>query len=115
MSDIGEHTPFECIVICDLTAGARRKFERSVAQNPTPDGLGYYGFSQRHNASIRVLSYAKLFRDAELRNQSFFDHLGLLPEEVRTALRASAEVALAPEAIPLGEGAAHPTAQTVKT
>jgi hypothetical protein len=93
VSDIGEQTPFECIIVCDLSAGARRKFERSVAQNPTPDGLGYYGFSANHKASIRVLSYSKVFRDAELRNQSFFSKLGLLPEEVRQALSVATRVA----------------------
>jgi hypothetical protein len=93
VSDINEHTPFECIVVCDLSEGARKKFQRSVAQHPTPDGLGYYGFSPNHKASIRVLSYAKLFRDAELRNQSFFSKLGLLPEEVRDALALSTRAA----------------------
>ncbi|UGY27446.1 ATP-binding protein [Bradyrhizobium septentrionale] len=93
VSDINDQTPFECIVVCDLSASARKKFERSVAQNPTPDGLGYYGFSSNHKASIRVLSYGKVFRDAELRNQSFFSKLGLLPEEVRQALSAAAQAA----------------------
>jgi hypothetical protein len=93
ISDISDQTPFECIVVCDLSAGARRKFERSVAQNPTPDGLGYYGFSPNHKASIRVLSYGKVFRDAELRNQSFFSKLGLLPQEVRHALSAATQAA----------------------
>lgn len=93
VSDINEQTPFECIIVCDLSASARRKFERSVAQNPTPDGLGYYGFSPNHKASIRVLSYGKVFRDAELRNQSFFSKLGLLPEEVRQALSAATQAA----------------------
>ncbi|TPN75961.1 ATP-binding protein [Mesorhizobium sp. CU2] len=93
VSDISLVTPFECIVICDLTESARRKFERSVAQTPTPDGLGYYGFSPNHKASIRVMSYSKLFRDAEMRNKSFFDRLGLVPEEVRKSLSAAAEAA----------------------
>ena len=86
ISDINELTPFECIVICDLTGSARKRFERSLAQNPTPDGLGYYGFSPHHRASIRVISYQKLFRDAEMRNASFFEQLGLLPQEVKVAL-----------------------------
>lgn len=93
VSNIKDYTPFECIVICDLTEGARKKLRKTLAQNPTPDGLGYYGFSPEHRASIRVLSYQKLFRDAELRNKSFFDRLGLLPEEVRKALSSAAHVA----------------------
>lgn len=89
VSEISPKTPFECIVVCDLTEGARALLRRGVAQNPTPDGLGFYGFSQAHNASIRVISYKKLFRDAQLRNQAFFKHLGLLPEEVNEAITRS--------------------------
>ncbi|TIN00460.1 MAG: hypothetical protein E5Y34_12255 [Mesorhizobium sp.] len=93
VSEIDSQTPFECIVVCDLSAGARKRFERSVAQTPTPDGMGYYGFSPNHRASIRVLSYQKVFRDAELRNRSFFSKLGLVPEEVRQALSNAAQAA----------------------
>jgi hypothetical protein len=93
ISDVREDTPFECIILCDLTEGARKRFKRSLAHNPTPDGLGFYGFSPNHRASLRVLSYQKVFKDAELRNQSFFEKLGLLPQEVREALAAAAEAA----------------------
>ncbi|QXQ06845.1 hypothetical protein KX816_01900 [Sphingosinicellaceae bacterium] len=89
IDEINDGTPFECIVICDLSEGAKNKLRRSVAQHPTPDGLGFYGFSTNRNASIRVISYKKLFRDAELRNKSFFDHLGLLPEEVNRSISAA--------------------------
>lgn len=89
IDEIDNNTPFECIVICDLSEGAKNKLRRSVAQHPTPDGLGFYGFSPNHNASIRVISYKKMFRDAELRNRSFFDHLGLLPEEVNRSISST--------------------------
>jgi hypothetical protein len=68
VSDIGKDTPFECIIICELTAGSRKLFERSLAQHPTPDGEGYYGWSTVHNAHLRVISFKKMLRDAELRN-----------------------------------------------
>ncbi|VIO70284.1 ATP-binding protein [Bradyrhizobium ivorense] len=77
VSEIGNQTPFECIIVCDLTASARRLFQRSLAQHPTPDGEGYYGWSTPHNAYIRVLSYRKMLRDAEIRNKAFFDQLKL--------------------------------------
>lgn len=89
VNEISATTPFECIVICDLTEGAKAALRRGVAQNPTPDGFGFYGFSQAHNASIRVISYKKLFRDAEMRHQAFFRHLGLLPQEVSQAIARS--------------------------
>src|SRR5690606_30906585 len=40
VAGIDEHTPFECIIICDLTDSARKKFRRSVAQTSTPDNFG---------------------------------------------------------------------------
>lgn len=77
VSDIDGQTPFDCIIVCDLTAAARKSLERSIAQHPTPDGEGYYGWSVPHNARIRVISFAKMLRDAEVRNKAFFDQLGL--------------------------------------
>lgn len=77
VTSIDEHTPFDCIIVCDLTASTRRSLERSIAQNPTPDGEGYYGWSIPHRARIRVISYAKMLRDAETRNTAFFEQLGL--------------------------------------
>jgi hypothetical protein len=77
VSDIGKDTPFECYIVCELTGAARKSFERSIAQNPTPDGEGYYGWSVPHKARIRVISFKKMLRDAELRNQAFFDQLKL--------------------------------------
>lgn len=77
VSEIGHDTPFECIIVCDLTGPARRQFERSIAQNAAPDGEGYYGWSSPHKARIRVISYKKMLRDAELRSKTFFDQLKL--------------------------------------
>ncbi|TQF43459.1 hypothetical protein UNPF46_02365 [Bradyrhizobium sp. UNPF46] len=77
VSDITDQTPFECFIVCELTDATRRSFEKTIAQNPTPDGEGYYGWSSRHNAHIRVISFKKMIRDAEHRNQAFFDELNL--------------------------------------
>lgn len=77
VSEISDKTPFSCIIVCDLTSSARRLFGRSIAQNPTPDGEGYFGWSKPHNAYIRVMSYRKMLRDAELRSAAYFDQLKL--------------------------------------
>jgi hypothetical protein len=77
VSDIDKQTPFECFIVCELTSSTRKQFEKSIAQNPTPDGEGYYGWSSRHNAHVRVISFKKMLRDAEQRNQAFFDQLNL--------------------------------------
>lgn len=78
VSEIRDGTPFQCYVICDLTEGTRRLLQRSVAAHETPDGEGYFGFAPNHRAAIHVISYKKLLRDAELRNQIFFEKLGLV-------------------------------------
>ncbi|MCW3846341.1 ATP-binding protein [Sphingomonas sp. LB-2] len=77
VADIDTKTPFECIIVCELTGQARGLFEKSLAQNSTPDGEGYYGWSSRHLAHIRVISFKKMLRDAEIRNQAFFNQLTL--------------------------------------
>jgi hypothetical protein len=89
ISDITKDTPFDCIIVCDLTPPARIQFESSLAQTPTPDGQGYYGWSRTHNASIRVISFAKMLRDAELRNQAFFQQLKLGSPSLAAKKRAA--------------------------
>jgi hypothetical protein len=89
ISDIGEHTPFECIIVCELTESARKQFDRSIAQHPTPDGEGYYGWSKPHNAYVKVISFKKILRDAEQRNQAFFDALSLDSPSLAAKKRAA--------------------------
>jgi hypothetical protein len=89
ISNIDKTTPFECIIVCELTGATRKLFEKSIAQNPTPDGEGDYGWSSRHNAHIRIISFAKMLRDAELRNQAFFDQLKFGSPSVAAKKRAA--------------------------
>lgn len=91
IADISAETPFDCFIVCELTGAARKQFEKSIAQNITPDGEGYYGWSTKHNAHIRVVSFKKLLRDAERRNQAFFEQLKL-DSPSAAAKRRSAKV-----------------------
>jgi hypothetical protein len=77
ISDVTETTPFSCFIVCELTEKTRRLLKRTVAQTPTPDGEGYYGWSPEHNATIQVLSFRKMLRDATTRNAAFFHALNL--------------------------------------
>jgi hypothetical protein len=89
VSNIDERTPFECIIVCELTDTTRKQFGRSIAQNPTPDGEGYYGYSKPHNAYVRAMSFRKMLRDAERRNQAFFDALDLDSPSLAAKKRAA--------------------------
>lgn len=76
VTEVTEQTPFVCYVICDLTISARQQLKRSLANFPTPDGEGFFGFSPEHRAIIHVISYKKMLSDARKRNQVFFEKLG---------------------------------------
>jgi hypothetical protein len=89
ISDIDDNTPFECFIVCELTASTRKIFEKSIAQHSTPDGEGYYGWSSHHNAHVRVISFKKMLRDAELRNKAFFDQLKLESPSLAAKKRAA--------------------------
>lgn len=89
VSDITKDTPFECVIVCELTPTSRTQFESSLAQTPMPDGQGYYGWSRTHNAAIRVISFAKMLRDAEIRNQAFFEQLKLGSPSLAAKRRAA--------------------------
>jgi len=77
VADIDDKTPFEVIIVSELTGQTRKLFQKSLAQHSMPDGEGYYGWSSPHNAHIRVISFKKMLRDAEARNQAFFNQLTL--------------------------------------
>lgn len=49
----------------------------SPANHKSADGEGYFGFSPDHNAFIEVMPYNKMLHDARLRNEAFFEKLGL--------------------------------------
>lgn len=89
VSNIGKDTPFECVIVCDLTPATRSHFESSLAQTPMPDSERYYGYSRPHNATLRVISFSKMLRDAELRNQAFFDQLKLGSPSLAAKRRAA--------------------------
>jgi hypothetical protein len=70
-------TRFICFVVADFTDSLKKVLRTSIASHPTADGEGFFGVSTEHNASIEVLPYSKVLRDAKVRNEAFFKHLGL--------------------------------------
>ena len=75
---INPATRFVCFIVADFTESLKRVVSYSVANHLTPDGQGYFGHSAPHNATIEILPYDKLLRDAKIRNEAFFRHLGLM-------------------------------------
>lgn len=79
VNSIDERTVFICYIIADLTEGLKARLRGTPVINPTPDGIGRYGYLDDLRAYIEVIPYEKLFDDAYKRNEIFFKKLGLVP------------------------------------
>jgi hypothetical protein len=75
---INAGTAFHCYVVVDVTptldASIIGRFTR------TPDGQGYFGYSQNPPAWVEIVPYGKLLNDARIRNTIFFKTLGITNE-----------------------------------
>lgn len=69
-------TRFYLYAICDITSTLIDIMEERD-YNEMPDGKGYYGFNQKLNSYIEVLSFDKIYLDAMKRNKILFRKLGV--------------------------------------
>jgi hypothetical protein len=74
--EVPPNIPYYCFVIATLTTELKKQAD-NYSYVPTPDGLGYFGYNNKYNAYIEIISYNKLIADAKKRNQAFFDKLCL--------------------------------------
>ena len=73
--EILDGTVFTCFVVADIVG----KLDQWTYSWPrTPDGRGrYYRPGSGFNGTIEIISWDALIDDAEMRNQAFFDRMGL--------------------------------------
>jgi len=74
---IDKMTPFFCYIIADITPRLQEILEEQSVNKPLPGGRGFFGFNETYNAFIEVLHYESLIEDARLRNELFFEKLGI--------------------------------------
>jgi len=74
---VAENTPFYGYVVCDLTAKVETWLQREKDFKPMPDRLGWFKWIENINLYIEVISWDKVLRDAKMRNQIFFQKLGI--------------------------------------
>jgi len=74
---IAENTPFYGYVVCDLTPKVEAWLEREKNFKPMPDRLGWFQWLENINLYIEVISWDKVLKDAKMRNQIFFQKLGI--------------------------------------
>lgn len=74
---IEQNTPFYGYVVCDLTYKVENWLHQEKNFKPMPDRLGWFNWVDNINLYVEVLSWDKLIRDARMRNQIFFQKLGI--------------------------------------
>ncbi len=74
---VSENTPFYGYVICDLTRKVESWLEREKDFKPMPDRLGWFQWMGNINLYVEVISWDKVLKDAKMRNQIFFQKLGI--------------------------------------
>ena len=74
---IAQNTPFYGFVVCDLTRKVETWLEREKNFKPMPDRLGWFQWIENINLYVEVISWDKVLRDAKMRNQIFFQKLGI--------------------------------------
>ena len=74
---VTENTPFYGFVICDLTPKVEVWLRREKDFKCMPDKLGWFQWMGNINLYIEVNSWEKVLKDAQMRNQIFFQKLGI--------------------------------------
>jgi len=74
---VSEQTPFYGYVVCDITAKVKKWLHDDKDFTEMPDGLGWFQWYGNIRLYIEVLSWDKVLADATMRNQIFFQKLGI--------------------------------------
>lgn len=71
-------TPVYVYIICDMANKIHEFASMTGSLTLSPDHEGYFGYLKDFNAYIEIKSYKKVIADANMRNQIFFNKLGLV-------------------------------------
>jgi len=74
---VAKNTPFYGYVVCDLTPKVETWLEYEKNFGPMPDRMGWFQWMGNINLYVEVISWDKVLKDAKMRNQIFFQKLGI--------------------------------------
>ncbi len=74
---VAKNTPFYGYVVCDLTSKVESWLDREKDFKPMPDRLGWFQWMGNINLYIEVMSWDKVLKNAQMRNEVFFQKLGI--------------------------------------
>lgn len=78
ITTIDDNTPFQCYIVCDITPNLFNFMKLYDDFEQYPDKHGFRSYRKNYNAMIDIISFENLIVDARLRNEIFFEKLGLL-------------------------------------
>lgn len=78
ITEVKEHTPFFCYIVCDITDSLRNVLRKTPIVDELPGDRGIFGYMKTYNAYFEILDFKRLVDDARLRNEAFFHKLGML-------------------------------------
>lgn len=74
---VAANTSFYGYVVCDLTRKVETWLELEKDFKPMPDRAGWFQWMGNINLYVEVISWDKVLKDARMRNQIFFQKLGI--------------------------------------
>ncbi len=74
---VDQNTPFYSYIVCDLTKKVKEWLHSEKNFKMMPDGKGWYYWYENVNLYMEVVSWDKVWQDAEMRNKVFFHKLGI--------------------------------------
>jgi hypothetical protein len=74
---VAVNTPFYGYVVCDLTTKVETWLHQEKNFKVMPDRLGWFQWFENINLYVEVLSWDKVLKDSKMRNQIFFQKLGI--------------------------------------
>lgn len=77
ITEVKEHTPFFCYIVCDITDSLRNVLRQTPIVDELPGDRGIFGYMKTYNAYFEILDFKRLVDDARLRNEAFFHKLGV--------------------------------------
>lgn len=72
-----KRTPVYVYIVCDIVKKIEEFAKMTGSLSIAPDGEGYFGYLKDFNAYVEIKSYKKVITDANMRNQIFFNKLGI--------------------------------------
>ncbi|MBI4651681.1 hypothetical protein HY745_10440 [Candidatus Desantisbacteria bacterium] len=74
---VNDNTPVYGYIVCDINNEKIKGFAKNHQLTISPEAEGFFGYHSGYKMYIEIISFKKLLKNAEMRNNIFFHKLGL--------------------------------------